>query len=123
LAENKIRRMKERNNAWNRVSGIFGIKNIGSPTKKQLEYAEKWLMTWCFSDEMLRESYERCVDTKGELNLRYIDGILSRWYNDNIRNVEQIPVLKGKNKKISDKSEQSKASYDIDELEAFSIFD
>lgn len=125
-AENKIKETKERNSCWGRVSSIFGIKNIGSPTQRQMDYASKWIIDWKFSTELLRDAYERCVDTKGEANIPYIDGILRRWHADGIKQLSQVKELDNarqkSNKKDKDKK-KSGTSYDLDQYESKSIFD
>lgn len=127
-AENKIKQVKETSNAWNKVSRTFGIVNVGSPTKKQLEYAQRWVLQWGFTTDMLREAYERCVDSKGEYNLKYIDGILKRWQNENIKcladiekQTRKMPAKHSANTKSG--SIQSNASYDLEAYEKSSIFD
>lgn len=123
-AEEKIKQTKERYNAWGIVSSTFGVKNVGSPTKKQLEYSEKWVNQWHFTTDMLREAYELCVDSKGEMNLKYIDGILKRWQADNIKCLDDI-AKKGAKKsgKKSNQNETQSPSYDLSEFEDSSIFD
>ena len=116
-AENKIKLSKEADMNWSRVSSVFGLKNVGSPTAKQLEFAERWIAEWHFSDDMLREAYEICVNTKGEMKLGYINGILSKWYKSGIFTVAD--VKKNDNKKPSKSKKKSNASYDIEELMKF----
>lgn len=113
-AENKIKLSKEADMNWARVSSVFGLNNVGSPTAKQLEFAERWIAEWHFSDEMLREAYEICVNTKGEMKLGYINGILSKWYKSGIFTVADIQ--KNDTKKPSKSKKKSDASYDIEEL-------
>lgn len=113
-ADNKIKQAKLSTKNWNTIKGVFGIGNVGSPTPKQLEYADKWISVWHFSNEMLRKAYEVCVDTTGKMSLPYINKVLQRWYNAGVFNVDDIDKLDAK--KPSNNS-KSKASYDIDELE------
>lgn len=89
-ADNKIKQIQKTTANFSIVSKAFGLKNVGSPTKKQLEYGDKWVSEWKFSPEMLREAYERCVDTKGTMNLRYIDGILKRWNASNLHTLDEL---------------------------------
>lgn len=119
-ADNKIRRIKQSSMNFSTVSSAFGMTNIGSPTKKQLEYSDKWVGEWRFSSDMLREAYERCVDTKSTLNFRYIDGILKRWYSNSIKNLNDLQSFEKSASKTSDKR---KASYDIDELDKIDTLD
>ena len=119
-ADNKIRQIKQTSKYFSVISSAFGLKNAGSPTKKQLEYGNKWVGEWKFSPELLREAYERCVDTKGETNFRYIDGILKRWNANNIRSEEDLQNFE--NSAAKNKFKQ-KSSYNIDELEKIDTLD
>ena len=113
-AENKIAYNTRLNKNWKKVSGVFGLSNVGSPTKKQLEFAYRWVEEWHFSDEMLRAAYEACIDSAGKFSMSYINKILQRWNNAGIYVTEDIEKL-GK-KKVNNKK-SSDASYDIEALE------
>lgn len=125
-AERKIMQLSQSSNAWERVSRVFGLKNIGSPTKTQLAYADCWCNDWKFSDDMLREAYERCVNIKGEFNIKYINGILAKWYADsifNLKDLEEAEKKSAKSKKKSKKdAEERVASYDLETFESKSLF-
>ena len=131
LAEEKIRTVTETYSYFNRVASTFGMKNVGSPTKKQLAFANQWVGTWSFSDDMLRLAYERCVDSKGELNMDYINGILKKWYMSGWKNPDDVEADVSNTAKKSAEKPKKKgkqtlevdASYDIDEYEKKSIFD
>lgn len=125
LAEKKIIRLSRSNNAWSKVSKVFGIKNIGSPTKTQLEYADCWVNDWKFSDDMLLEAYERCVNQKGEFNIKYINGILSKWNAQSIFNLDDLKKADeagAKSKKKKSDEKEREASYDIAAFESKSLF-
>lgn len=132
-AEREIGRMTSSREAWGRVSSLLGIRNVGNPTKSQLENADRWLNTWKFSDEMITEAYERCVNTKGEYNISYINGILRKWNDKGIRSLDQLreeesavrskpKAAKGKNGKGSVFSVDG-ASFDVSKYENNSLFD
>lgn len=131
LAEEKIRTVTETYSYFNRVASTFGMKNVGSPTKKQLAFANQWVGTWSFSDDMLRLAYERCVDSKGELNMDYINGILKKWYMSGWKNPDDVEADSANAPKKSSEKTKKKAkntlevdaSYDIEEYENKSIFD
>jgi len=128
LAEEKIRRVSQNYSYFNKVASTFGLKNAGSPTKKQLAFAEQWVETWSFSDDMLRLAYEKCVDIKGQLNMDYINAILSKWYKSGYKNPEEVSVdtpqaKQTKKPKKPKNSLETEASYDIDAYEKKSIFD
>lgn len=112
-AENRILQIKRSNANWSVVRAAFGLKNVGSPTKKQLEYGDLWVGQWHFSEEMLTAAYEACVDSLGKLSMSYINKILQRWNNAGIYTVKDISKLDSR--KPSRK--KSDASYDIADLE------
>ncbi len=119
-ADNKIRQIKQSTTNFSIVKSVFGLVNVGSPTKKQLEFSDKWIGEWKFSPEMLRLAYEKCVDTKGEMKFSYIDAILKRWYSSNIKSKEDLAKSENTPKKLGGKRN---TSYDIDELEKINTLD
>ena len=40
--------------------------------------------------EMIKESYERCIDSKGKLSFAYINGILSDWFKKGYKTLSDI---------------------------------
>lgn len=125
-AEDKIRRITQSDKAWNTVKDIFGLKPMGSPTKNQIECANRWLNEWKLPIEVIREAYERCLDTKGEYKLSYIDGIIKRWYASGITTLEKVrqdTKPTGKKSYSDGKGSEHSPSYDITEYENSSIFD
>ncbi len=123
LAEAKIRRHSESSDAFKKVSLIFGLHTSGTPTKKQLEFADEWVNNWKFSEDMLRLAYERCVDVKGEYSMSYINGILRRWFDEGLRNPSEVEASDAAKKPASSKASGQTSSYDIDSYENSSIFD
>lgn len=119
-ADNKIRKVKQMNKNFSVVSSAFGLKNAGSPTKKQLEYSEKWVGEWKFSPEMIRDAYERCVDSKGAMKFSYIDGILKRWNSNGIKNKKELKAFESSQNK---NNSARKTSYNIDELDKIDTLD
>ena len=115
-AENKIRQATQRTKCYSIVATAFGLKNAGSPSKKQLDYCSAWVTEWKFSPEMLREAYERCVDAKGEMKFNYIDGILRRWHAAGIHNLSELKASEQK-KAASKKEPPRNQSYNIDQLD------
>ena len=131
-AEQEIERMIASREAWGRVSALLGIRNVGNPTKAQMENADRWLNTWRFSDEMITEAYERCVNTKGAYNMSYTNAILKRWYEKGIKSLETLQKEESASKaKSKTKSKNGKgsvfsvegASFDVSKYENTSLFD
>lgn len=119
-ADDKIRKAHQASKSFSIVSSAFGLKNAGSPTKKQLEYSSKWVGEWKFSQPMLREAYERCVDKHNTIKWNYIDGILKRWHASDIINLEELKEFEASAAKPK---QQTEASYDISELEKINTLD
>ena len=126
-AEEEIERAASGYQAWKHISSLFGIRNVGNPTQSQIDHADRWLNSWNFSDEMLVEAYERCVNTKGEYNIRYINAILSRWYEKGIRSLDVLKESEANVKKTKPKPTKKSAfhfendSHDISKFK--SLFD
>ena len=88
-------------------------------------------MTWGFNDEMITEAYERCVNTKGEYNIKYINAILKRWYEKRIFSLDELSKEENASKKTAKSKTSSKgsvftadnASFDITQYEKQSLFD
>ena len=121
-ADAKIRQANISNQNYGIVKSAFGLNNPGSPTAKQLEFCNRWITEWKFSSEMLREAYERCVDTKGVMRFSYIDGILKRWHNAGVMNLNDLAELDSDKKKKST-SQKRKTSYDINEIKKIDTLD
>lgn len=126
-ADKKLAQLEKYGLAWNNVSRIFGLSNDGSPTKAQQENANRWLNEWNFSEEMLREAYERCVNKKNTFSLTYTNGILKNWKKYNINSLKELNDFESKkstdSKKTTGNKTNEKSSYNIDEYEDFSMFD
>lgn len=123
-ADERIARAKHSTTCFATVSSVFGLKNAGSPTKKQLEYSTRWVGEWKFSQPMLREAYERCVDNKGEVKFNYIDGILKKWYNLGIMNLDDLKASEsGGSKPAAAAPARKQTSYDIKEIEKIDPLD
>lgn len=131
-AEQEIERMTSSREAWGSVSSLLGIRNVGNPTKAQTENADRWLNTWHFSDEMITEAYERCVNAKGSFSLSYTNAILKRWYEKGIKSLDTLRQEESASKnKPKPKVKSSKgsvfsvegASFDVKKYENDSLFD
>ena len=118
-AEEKIKEFSSQCDAWSKVSNIFGIKSPGSPSKFQRETANRWINEWGYKRDAIRLAYEICLDSKGNYNLKYIDGIIKKWHKSGAHTIKEIEALKAS----GDKPKKSKkTSYDISQIESFDEF-
>ena len=122
-ADEKIRQANLSSKNYSIVKTAFGLSNPGSPTAKQLEYCNKWITEWKFSPDMLREAYERCVDTKGSMKFNYIDGILKRWHNEGIMNLNDLKEFEAQKTSKTVSAQKRKTSYNIDDLKKIDTLD
>lgn len=121
-AEKKIRTLDKANTCWRAFQGIIGIEKR-SPTSGESEAVNRWINEWRFSEELIREAYERCINANGKYVFRYMDGIIKRWHNQGITTLEKAMDEKRPQGSLKSKNQDKKPSYDIEEYESYSIFD
>lgn len=125
-ADEKIKEITKSKEAWAIASKTFGVKNVGSPSKTQIEYSDRWINKWGYRTDMLRNAYEKCVDTKGEYNLKYIDGIIKKWHSSGIFTIDDLNKAEHNKTSVKGTKQQhdrQSSSYDLEAYENFSIFD
>lgn len=116
-AENKIRTLENYRKAWSSVEKIIGIEHR-APSSKEDEAANRWINIWQISEELIKEAYDRCVNSKGKYILSYMDGIIKKWYNCGIKTLSQvIDEDKYKKSQYPQKANNEFTSYNIDEYE------
>ena len=59
------------------------------PMKQEAAYLDAW-MDQGFSDEVIREAYERTVFQVGELRWGYLNGILRSWHERGLHTMEEV---------------------------------
>ena len=82
---------------------------------------------------MITEAYERCVNTKGEYNIRYINAILQKWNDKDIRSLDQLREEESASRKQAKAKKTNNpkgsvfsvenASFDVTKYENNSLFD
>lgn len=112
LAEKKIKRLTESRESAYRIQKILGLDSH-SPTEKENRCAHRWLKEWQFSEEMVRQAYEICVNQQGKYIPSYANKILERWYNAGIKTVEQVAEAENKRRKPSATEKSYGGAYDL----------
>lgn len=92
-ADEQLRIMALTEQAWNTVSGTFGLERR-KPSKKEEELSFKWIEEWGFSKEMLLAAYEACVDAKSKFSIPYVAKILENWHSKGYKTPDDIERLK-----------------------------
>lgn len=116
-AEEKLKALDERRQAWKTLASILGIYHR-SATKKEEAYAFTWLKEWKLQKALIGEAYERCADHTGKLSLSYMNRILERWHHSGVGNLADVAAMDAAKKKTQEKTR----SYDLDELASLPSF-
>lgn len=122
LAEQKIRQLDQSQKAWATIQRLLGLERR-SPTAKETQFADRWINEWCFSEDLIREAYERNVDAKGKFSFPYMNRILERWKKEGIETLEQAQNERKPFQESSGSGEEQAPSYDLEAYERSSIFD
>ncbi len=125
--------IKKTEDKWIKIRQILqylGLKNT-EVMKPQEELLDKWLFTYNFDLPLIQKACDICFQRLNRADFKYIDGILTKWFNDNLKTLEDV-AIKDKKFKATNKSNYSKnnnsnkglgfnnfepRSYDYDSLE------
>lgn len=105
MAEQKINEIISARSCWSVVKRAFGLDRK-LPGKKEQDFASLWVGERGYDEKLLREAYDRCVDTTSKYSLPYISSILEKWYKAGVKKVADIND-EGAPKKTADKNEGS----------------
>jgi DnaD/phage-associated family protein len=124
--------IKKHEDKWINIRKILkylGIKD-GEVMKPQEKLLTKWLNTYKFSLDLIFKACDICFQRINKADFKYIDGILSSWYKDNIKTLEDVenkdkkkiryinPQAKSKsNSKTSTFNNFKQRNYDFNDLE------
>ena len=75
--------------AWVQLEQWLDLSAV-RPTLLQKTLAEKWLMQWSVSRELMLLAYERCVEKTGKFQGSYIDRVLESWRQDGLNTPEKV---------------------------------
>lgn len=67
----------------------FGVSGRG-PVDSEITFMKKWLNTWQFPLDVIKEACNRTVIQTGKNDFRYADGILKKWNTSGVRTLEDI---------------------------------
>lgn len=120
-AENKLRQLEKYNRAWNIVEKILGIEHR-SPSSKEQEASNRWINDWKISSDLIKEAYDRCVNSKGRYILGYIDSIIKRWHSSGISTLSDAAKDQKQSLKSNGNRYPHSPSYNIEEFEKVDMF-
>jgi DnaD/phage-associated family protein len=87
--QEKLRRMEDMADSEKRLRQLLGIgdRQLTSAEKKAFS---KWLYDFGYDLEIITYAFEINVDAKGKYSIRYMDAVLTNWYNEKLRTLEEI---------------------------------
>lgn len=112
-AEQKIKRLNDSKKLWSKFERIIGAASR-APTSREEEAINRWFTEWKYDEPMIKEAYERCINSKGRYILSYMDGIIKKWNQNNIRTVSDT-------KRNSNRFQPIRTSYSLEEFQALTI--
>lgn len=111
--ESYLARMEAINGNIGRLRRLFGMGDRELTAKEKKMYG-CWFGEWGFSFEMVKLAYETTVDTKGSLNVNYMNAILRRWQESGFETEED--VKNGESGKQNRTPNGTQSSFDADEF-------
>ena len=107
-AQNLIKKTEDK---WINIRKILKYLGINTTDimKPQQELIEKWILIYKFPTEIIYKACDICFERLNRADFKYIDGILNKWFKNNIRTLEDIAI---KDTKAPNKNTKySKPSY------------
>lgn len=98
-AQNYIKQTEDKWVKIRKILSYLGIKNTDL-MKPQEEMLNKWIITYNFDLEMIQKACDICANRLNRADFKYIDGILTNWFNNNIKTLEDV-ALKDKQFKVN----------------------
>ena len=98
-AQNYIKQTEDKWVKIRKILSYLGIKNTDL-MKPQEEMLNKWIITYNFGLEMIQKACDICANRLNRADFKYIDGILTNWFNNNIKTLEDV-ALKDKQFKVN----------------------
>lgn len=126
--------IKQTEDKWIKIRKILSYLGINNTDimKPQEDLLEKWLYTFKFDLPLIQKASEICFERLNRADFKYIDGILSKWFKDNIKTLEDVAIKDNQHKsnfnknKLATNTNKNKTpgfnnfeprSYDYDSLE------
>ncbi|GAA0079242.1 DnaD domain protein [Clostridium sp. CTA-5] len=106
-AQNLIKQTEDKWINIRKILNYLGIKNTDI-MKPQQDIIEKWLFIYKFQTEIIFKACDICCNRLNRADFKYIDGILSKWYKNNLKTLEDIAI---KDKAPKNKNNYNKSNY------------
>ena len=106
-AQNYIKQTEDKWVKIRKILSYLGIKNTDL-MKPQEEMLNKWIITYNFDLEMIQKACDICANRLNRADFKYIDGILTNWFNNNIKTLDDVAL---KDKQFKGNNNYKKNNY------------
>lgn len=117
-AENRINELTKHSETEKKIAMIIGISGRAL-TKDESEAFCRWGEDYGFSEDMIREAFNRTVHGTGNYKLAYMNKILTAWFEEGIKEPKNIKDVSKTSKKHT-VTTNSKHTLDTEAAEASS---
>ena len=90
-AQNYIKQTEDKWINYRRILSYLGIKTT-EIMKPQEDLLNKWLFTYKFDIQLIEKACTICFERLNRADFKYIDGILAKWYKDNIKTLDDVAI-------------------------------
>ncbi len=119
-ADEKIRRLEERKEAYRKVQTILGLE-FRKASKTEEELYDRWINEWKLGSELIKEAYDVCVDAKGKFIPKYVATILQNWHDEGVRTVDEARARSRKKNSGTDSGSDGHSSFDVNDLSGLGL--
>ena len=70
------------------MRNLLGIRGR-SLTESERKYFRRWLHEFCYSEVIIGEAYDICVESTGNKSLKFMDKVLSSWYENGCKTLKE----------------------------------
>ncbi|MBR6402702.1 MAG: DnaD domain protein [Eubacterium sp.] len=79
---------------YSRILKTLGITSRFSPAPVEKKFIDTWTRDYGFSDTIIIEACNRAITSKPhDANFPYVNGILEKWYKNNVHSLSDIAAL------------------------------
>lgn len=92
---NTVDKVEERMQMYSEFGTIMKALCVTDRTfrREEEEYMKRWLKEYKFPMNIIDEACKRTILNVGKINFKYTQSILSCWYKNNVKNIEDIAEL------------------------------
>lgn len=84
--------IKQTEDKWIKIRQILNYLGINNTEimKPQEELLDKWINIYKFDIKLIQKACDICFQRLNRADFKYIDGILGKWFSDNIKTLEDV---------------------------------